>query len=470
VSAAVAAVTTGRSSWLRSLRGWLSGPRPIIVPVTLGGTAVVALALFRGVSPLWAVLVLLAAATLAEAFPIPIEGVAAGETSFGTVFVAGAAALYGWQEAAVVGACAMLIVELRLRRRLAKVAFNSSLYALSGGAAGLAGALVPHGFRFGLGCSLAFYVVNVSVLTIVLARVRGERYLRLSRRFYRSTFVPFVVMAATTGILVTLWQRSPYYALLLAPPLILIVAYQRSLMNALTRQRELDQLKDEFIAVISHELRTPLASVFGGAVTLEQRELTAEMRQRLIGMIRSESTRLSKLVDDVLCASRLQSRRIEAETEPADPAAVLQDVVETARDVRPANVFLLTRAEEALPPVAAGADQLRRVLSNLVDNAIKYSPDGGTVEIAARRLPGRVLFAVEDEGIGIPPEERERIFEKFTRLDPQMTRGIGGTGLGLYICHEIVTQLDGRIWVAGNEGRGSTFAFEIPIADTKGGS
>jgi len=439
-----------------------------VVPVVLGGAVIVALALSTGISALWPVLALLAAATLAEAFPIPIEGVTAGETSFGTVFIAAAGALYGWQEAALVGAGAMLLVELRLRRRLLKAAFNSSLYALSGAAAGVVATVVPHGLRLGLASSLAFYVVNVSVLTIVLARVRGERYVRVARRFYRSTLVPFVVMAATTAILVTLWQRSPYYGLLLAPPLILIVAYQRSLMTALTRQRELDQLKDEFIAVISHELRTPLASVYGGALTLEQRDLTDETRQRLIGIIRSESTRLTKLIDDVLCASRLESRRIESHGEAADPVAVLHEVAETATETAPPNVSVVMRTEEELPPVASGGNQLRHVLSNLVDNAIKYSPAGGTVEVAARRVPGRVHFAVKDEGIGIPEEAQERIFEKFTRLDPQMTRGIGGTGLGLYICHEIVTQLGGGIWVTGNEGRGSTFAFEIPVAETKG--
>jgi signal transduction histidine kinase len=440
-----------------------------VVPVTLAGAAVVALALSTGVSAPWPVLALLAAATLAEAFPIPIEGVTAGATSFGTVFVAAAAALYGWQEAALVGAGAMLIVELRLRRRLLKVAFNSSLYALSGAAAGLATELMPVGLRLGFASSLAFYVVNVSLLAVVLARVRGERYGRVARGFYRSTFVAFVVMAATTAILVTLWERSPYYGLLLAPPLILIAAYQRSLMTALTRQRELDQIKNEFIAVISHELRTPLASVYGGALTLEQRDLTDEAQQRLIGIIRSESTRLKRLVDDVLCASRLESRRMESDGEPADPGAVLHEIAGTVSETAPPNVSVVAKAEEALPPITSDADQLRHVLSNLVDNAIKYSPDGGTVEVMARRVPGRVSFAVKDEGIGIPEEERQRIFEKFTRLDPQMTRGIGGTGLGLYICHEIVTQVGGCIWVTGNEGRGSTFGFEIPIAETKKG-
>jgi signal transduction histidine kinase len=454
----------------RSLRGSLAGTLPVVVSVTLGGAAVVALALATGISDLWPVLALLAAATLAEAFPIPIEGVTAGETSFGTVFIATAAALYGWQEAALVGAGAMLLVELRRRRRPFKLAFNSALYALSGAGAGLVAEQLPHGFRLGLGSSAAFYVVNVSLLTMVLARVRGERYLRLAVRFYRSTFVPFVVMAAITGILVTLWQRSPYYGLLLAPPLILIVAYQRSLMMALTRQRELDQLKDEFIAVISHEIRTPLASVYGGAVTLEQRDLTDEGRQRMIGIIRSESTRLARLVDDVLSVSRLQSRKIEPAGDPADPAAVLHQVAWTAAETAPPNVSVVTSVREALPPVAADTDQLQRVLSNLVDNAVKYSPDGGTVEATAWAVPGHVRFSVKDEGIGIPEERREQIFEKFTRLDPNMTRGIGGTGLGLYICHEIVAQLGGAIWVTGNDGRGSTFAFELPIAETKGDS
>jgi signal transduction histidine kinase len=450
------------------LRSFLAGPGPFVVPVTLAGAAIVAVALATGVSAPWPALALLAAATLAEAFPIPIEGVTAGATSFGTVFVAAAAALYGWQEAALFGAGAMLIVELRLRRPLLKVAFNSSLYALSGGAAGVAAGLMPAGLGLGFASSLTFYVVNVSLLTFVLARVRGERYVRVARRFYRSTFVAFVVMAATTAILVTLWERSPYYGLLLAPPLILIVAYQRSLITALTRQRQLDQVKDEFIAVISHELRTPLASVYGGAVTLEQRDLTDEVQQRLIGIIRTESTRLKRLVDDVLCVSRLESGRMELDGEPANPVAVLREVAETAAETAPPNVSVVARAEEALPPLTSDANQLRHVLSNLVDNAIKYSPDGGTVEVVARPVSGRVSFAVKDEGIGIPEEERERIFEKFTRLDPQMTRGIGGTGLGLYICHEIVTQLGGGIWVRANEGRGSTFGFEIPIAETKG--
>jgi two-component system sensor histidine kinase VicK len=104
------------------------------------------------------------------------------------------------------------------------------------------------------------------------------------------------------------------------------------------------------------------------------------------------------------------------------------------------------------------------VLVNLVENAVKYSPDGGPVTVQLSKQSRHVQWAVSDEGLGIPPAERRRVFEKFYRVDPNMTRGIGGTGLGLYICRELVRRMSGRIWVASEAGRGSTFTFELPIA------
>jgi two-component system sensor histidine kinase VicK len=104
------------------------------------------------------------------------------------------------------------------------------------------------------------------------------------------------------------------------------------------------------------------------------------------------------------------------------------------------------------------------VLVNLLDNAVKYSPDGGAVRVTIVETSGHVRWAIRDEGLGIPPGERRRVFEKFFRLDPNMTHGIGGTGLGLYICRELVHRFDGRIWVDANNGKGSTFFVEIPIA------
>jgi signal transduction histidine kinase len=107
---------------------------------------------------------------------------------------------------------------------------------------------------------------------------------------------------------------------------------------------------------------------------------------------------------------------------------------------------------------------VQQVLVNLIDNAVKYSTDSSAIEVSLRTVDDRVRFSVRDDGLGIPLVEQQRIFDKFHRLDPDMTRGVGGTGLGLYICKQLVDQMNGRIWVASQEGEGSTFAFELPTA------
>jgi signal transduction histidine kinase len=140
-------------------------------------------------------------------------------------------------------------------------------------------------------------------------------------------------------------------------------------------------------------------------------------------------------------------------------------VVSAARTHLPQNITLsVVDPPESLPHVAADEGQLRQVLANLVDNAVKYSPDGGEIRVGLEAAEGHLRFAIADQGLGIPPLERRRVFEKFYRLDPDMTRGIGGTGLGLYICRELVRRVDGRIWIEPNDGRGSVFFVEIPVA------
>jgi signal transduction histidine kinase len=128
----------------------------------------------------------------------------------------------------------------------------------------------------------------------------------------------------------------------------------------------------------------------------------------------------------------------------------------------PEQVQLNLAAPDELPAVAADSGQLRQVISNLIENAIKYSPDGGAINVALEPNDRHVRFAITDSGLGIPLGEQQRIFEKFYRLDPHMSRGIGGTGLGLYICRELVRRVDGRIWVESDGTSGSTFIVEIP--------
>jgi PAS domain S-box-containing protein len=238
----------------------------------------------------------------------------------------------------------------------------------------------------------------------------------------------------------------------------------------LTEDRALEQMRSDLVATVSHELRTPLAAIYGAAVTVRRPDLNAddETRERLLQIIEGESNRLAEIVNDLLLASHLDSGRLELAIETVDPKALTEAVVDAARTHLPDGVTLDLAAPARLPAIRADAQQLRQVLVNLVDNAVKYSPDGGPVSVRVRREDEHVVWTVSDRGLGIPPSERRRVFEKFYRLDPHMRRGIGGTGLGLYICRELVNRLDGRIWVDSNNGKGSSFFVQIPVAKPKG--
>ncbi len=239
----------------------------------------------------------------------------------------------------------------------------------------------------------------------------------------------------------------------------------------LTEERRLETMRQDLVATVSHELRTPLAAIYGAALTLRRSDVSLEdeMRDTLLRVIAEESARLGEIVNDLLLASQLDSGKLHVQIEPCDPLAIVRTEVEAARAHAPETVALELESPERLPVVAADPSQLRQVVANLIDNAIKYSPEGGPVTVSLSPDNGSVRLAVSDLGIGIPPGERRRIFEKFYRLDPEMTGGIGGTGLGLYICRELVRRIDGRIWVEENGGGGSTFVVEIPREAAKRG-
>ena len=238
----------------------------------------------------------------------------------------------------------------------------------------------------------------------------------------------------------------------------------------LTEERTLERLKTEFVSTVSHELRTPLAAIYGAAMTLRREELAHDEKQSslLLNVITNESDRLARTVNAILWASRLDAEALSPTIEACDAGRLARDVVDAQRTHLPAYLRLELACESGVPAVAADPDKVRQVLTNLVDNAVKYSPDGGEIRVEVSGRPGHVRFAVHDEGLGIPFAEHRRIFDKFYRLDPDMTRGIGGTGLGLYICRELVRRMDGRIWVTSQPGSGSTCAFELPAAELQG--
>jgi signal transduction histidine kinase len=449
----------------------------IWVPVSLAGAVglVLAVASLASDNLGWrdaaGVALLIAAATLAEAFPVPIEGVAVGSTSLATIFLVAGATIYGWAAAAVAGFLAMAFVELGRRRPISRVAFNSGVYVLAGIAAGGAASGLRDGTLLGLAvgaiaAAVAFYLVDIPLLAAVVARSRGVAFRPVLRSYVQLTFVPFAVMASLAVILVVLWDRSPYVAVTLVGPLVATALYQRWIHRALNRLREFDRLKDEFIAIVSHELRTPLTSVYGAAMTLERHALEPERQRALLEIISTEAARLSRLLDDILWVSRLDSGRARPFITRVEPLPLTADVVDATRTHLPHGLSLeLLHDDPAPPEVAADPDKLRQVLVNLIENAVKYSQEG-QIEVRVARRDGRVRFSVRDEGLGIPTIQQERIFEKFFRLDPNMTQGVGGTGLGLYICRQLIDAMHGEIWVESLPGRGSTFTFELPIAET----
>ena len=236
----------------------------------------------------------------------------------------------------------------------------------------------------------------------------------------------------------------------------------------ISAERVVEQMKSDFVTAVSHELRTPLTSIYGFAETLLRQDVLfgEEERRTFLGYIASESDRLTMIVDQLLNVARLDTGDLQVNLAPTDVRAVVSDVVQTAEQAPAANGhdFVVDLPEHPVD-AEADSDKLRQILANLVDNAIKFSPDGGRVTVAARINDEVVEVKVVDEGVGIPEEEQRRIFTKFYRGE-SMTRdpSTTGTGLGLFIAHGLVSAMGGRMWVDSREGAGSSFAFELPLA------
>jgi signal transduction histidine kinase len=235
----------------------------------------------------------------------------------------------------------------------------------------------------------------------------------------------------------------------------------------LTVERALEAAKSDFIATVSHELRTPMTAVLGAAKTLlrEDIELAPERRQQLLQMIGAQGARLAQITEEVLLANRLDRGDVRVDTARVDVAEVVRDAVEAMRERLPESLTLTTQTEANGDAAALGdRNRIEQVLMNLIDNAIRYSPEGGTVVVTAAPTRTGVRVEVGDEGVGIAPSEHHAVFEKFYRADPQQRAVPSGTGLGLYICRELVRRMGGTIGVRSRPGEGSTFYFELPRA------
>ncbi len=227
-------------------------------------------------------------------------------------------------------------------------------------------------------------------------------------------------------------------------------------------ERIVEQMKTTFVSTVSQELRRPLTSIYGFSETLLRRDVlfSDEERRTFLGYIASEADRLTSIVDQLLSVARLDAGDLEVELAPTDVRDVVTEAVAPLSDESVnGHRIVLDLPDEPLD-AAVDRERLRQILDALVDNAIKYSPGGGTVTLAARRRPDAVEVRVTDEGIGIARDEQERIFSKFYRSDSES----GGTGLGLFIVQGLVRAMGGRIWVDSDTGVGASFVFELPVA------
>jgi PAS domain S-box-containing protein len=231
----------------------------------------------------------------------------------------------------------------------------------------------------------------------------------------------------------------------------------------ITRFRQAEELKSTFVSAVSHELKTPVALIKGYAETLrrEDADWDRETMQDSLEVIAEEADHLTHLIDSLLAASRIQAGGLKLEPTDVHLARLAERVVDGFRTQTKNHEFELDFPQE-LPPVWGDPERLQEVLSNLVSNAVKYSPEGGKVWVGGRLDKTGTTVYVADQGIGIPSEEQIRVFERFYRVESGLHRSTEGTGLGLYLVKAIVEAHGGRVWVESAPGRGSIFAFTLP--------
>jgi two-component system phosphate regulon sensor histidine kinase PhoR len=243
-------------------------------------------------------------------------------------------------------------------------------------------------------------------------------------------------------------------------------------LHDITHIRHAEQMRADFVANVSHELRTPLASLVGFIETLQGPASKDDAaRSRFLGIMQRESARMTRLIEDLLSLSRIELDEYTPPSALVDVAGVLRGLGESMQpraEKRKAAIEL--DIAENIPPIMADRDQLIEVFQNLVDNALKYGGDGGTVTVSARRVDSvsqivgpAVVVSVTDEGPGIPAEHIPRLTERFYRVDSARSRELGGTGLGLAIVKHIVNRHRGTLTVASKEGAGSTFSVSFPV-------
>ncbi|MCS6791696.1 MAG: CHASE2 domain-containing protein [Oscillatoriaceae bacterium SKW80] len=304
---------------------------------------------------------------------------------------------------------------------------------------------------------------SLSGIILAIIIIISSSYIAFLYGWQIPVFTPVLAVAISAIISISsaLWRQ-------------LIISYQQLEEYAHTLEsknkelQRLDQLKDEFLANTSHELRTPLNGIIGIAESMldgATGKITEVQAQNLL-MISQSGHRLSNLINDILDFAKLRYENLELRLKPVDIRTLTEVVVNLSKPlIKNKNLQLINAIPPDLPAVCADEDRLQQILYNLIGNAIKFT-ESGTVKISAELANGNsLIITVSDTGIGIPPEQFDRIFESFQQGDGSTDRKYGGTGLGLSITKKLVELHGGKIWVESEVGKGSHFSFTLPVAD-----
>jgi two-component system phosphate regulon sensor histidine kinase PhoR len=237
-----------------------------------------------------------------------------------------------------------------------------------------------------------------------------------------------------------------------------------AVLRDLTETERIEKTRRDFIANVSHELRTPLTSIQGYTETLLDSASDNNHSRDFLEIIRKSALRMSRLTEDLLTLARVESGEQRFDIQPSAPADLLEEAVQSFREIARAQDVELKVEDNASAQVGADPEAIHQVFSNLVDNALKYAQSGGRIILGARPVAESVEFYIQDFGPGIPSEHLPRLFERFYRVDKARSRESGGTGLGLAIAKHIVLAHGGTIRAQSDLNHGSTFLFTLPLA------
>jgi signal transduction histidine kinase len=245
---------------------------------------------------------------------------------------------------------------------------------------------------------------------------------------------------------------------------------ESELRKVITKALEVERSKQEFSSMITHELKTPLVPIIGyGSLFLNDRlgELTPRQKEKL-QIIFNSAKKLAALSQDLLDVQKLELGELHLGMADASASQIIESSINSlATEAEARNIILVNNSNGGVV-LKCDPDRIAQVLNNLVNNAIKFSHDRGTIELDAKMQDDSVVFSVKDSGIGIPKAKQDKIFTKFYQVDTSLTRKAGGTGLGLAVCKGIVEAHGGRIWLESEEGKGSIFSFSIPVCGANG--